>query len=78
MSSLANIRSAASAAFLQETDFSDDHVAIYCFAHVVNGQQGDTYCGEGFHFDTCAVGYAHCRTRCNARDEYFRVKVIRF
>ena len=74
MSSLAHISSAASTAFLQEADFADDHVAICCFAHVVDGQKGDTDRGEGFHFDTCAVGYAHGCTRCNTRVFDFKIE----
>jgi len=33
----------------QQLHITDDHAAVRCFTHVVNGQQGDLHGGEGFH-----------------------------
>src|SRR5580704_4077868 len=42
---------AAAAAFLQKPDALDAHAALDRFHHVIDGEAGDRYGGERFHFD---------------------------
>jgi len=43
------------AGFFQQLHVTDGHAAVCGFAHVVDGQEGDLYGGEGFHFHTGLV-----------------------
>jgi len=47
--------SGLAAGFFQQLHVTDGHAAVCGFAHVVDGQEGDLYGGEGFHFHTGLV-----------------------
>lgn len=53
--------SAFAAAFFQQHDVADDDFFIHRFTHIVNGQCGDAYGRQGFHFH---AGFPRYPDRC--------------
>jgi len=48
------------ALLFKELDLRDNHAPICGFYHIVDGQQGDTRCGQRFHLDP---GFAYTLRR---------------